>query len=263
VTAHERERTPSRSLEIGAAYAGLPGITHGGYVAGLLTAALAAESSRVRLRRPVPPAQALRLERPGPAEVELHGDAGLLADGVAAELLLDVPEPVAPAEARPATRRFPGRTHHPYPGCLCCGPAHPRGLHVFPGPVSGRRLVAALWVPPAQLADDRGELPSELVCAALDCPQLWALMMHAPAGSSDRVITAVLETRLEGPVAAGEPHVVMGWPIGRDGRRWLAGAAILGPDGELRAAGRQTAAVVGGWGVALGRDRWATGVAAA
>ena len=59
-------------------------------------------------------------------------------------------------------------------------------------------------------------------------------------------------------MAAGEPHVVIGWPIGRDGRRWLAGAAILGPYGELCAAGRQTAAVVGGWGVPLGRDHWAS-----
>ena len=33
---------------------------------GLLAAALAADSSRVRLRRPVPPARALRLERPAP-----------------------------------------------------------------------------------------------------------------------------------------------------------------------------------------------------
>ena len=34
--------------------------------------------------------------------------------------------------------------------------------------------------------------------------------------------------------------------------------AIFGPSGELCAAGRQTAAVVGGWGVPLGRNHWAT-----
>ena len=73
----------------------------------------------------------------------------------------------------------------------------------------------------------------------------------------------MLETRLEHRSRAGEPHVVIGWPIGRDGRRWLAGAAIFGPDGELCAAGRQTAAVVGGWGVPLGRDRWGAAPVAA
>jgi hypothetical protein len=249
---------PSRRLVIDPGYSGLPEIAHGGYVAGLLTAELAAESSRVRLRRPVPTARALRVERPGPAHVELHDGGGLLADAAAADLLLHVPDPVAPAEASPASRRFRGMAHHPFPGCVCCGPAHPRGLRVFPGPVSGRGVVAAHWVPGAAFADGHGRVARELVSAALDCPQLWALMLHAPATTVDRVVTTVLETRLDRDVVAGEPHVVMGWPIGRDGRRWLAGAAIFGPGGELCAAGRQTAAVVRGWGVPLGRDHWAT-----
>jgi hypothetical protein len=244
-------------LVIDTDYAGLPDLVHGGYVAGVLTGALATESSRVRLRRPVPAAQELRLDRPGPGPVELHDAAGLLVDGFDADVLLDVPEPVTPDEARAATGRFPGTTRHPFPRCVCCGPEHPRGLRVFPGPVSGRAVVAAHWRPPERLADERGDLPRELVCAALDCPQLWALMVHAPATTSDRVVTTVLETRVEHRVAAGQSHVVMAWPIGRDGRRWLAGAAVFGPAGELCAAGRQTAAVVGGWGVPLGRDHWA------
>lgn len=245
-------------LVIDTAYTGLPELVHGGYVAGLLTAALATDGSRVRLHRPVRPARALHLERPGTGLVELHDAAGLLADGAAAEVLLEVPEPVAPDEARSASRRFPGAAHHPFPRCVVCGPEHPGGLRIFPGPVSGRALVAAHWVPSEQLAGERGALPPELVCAALDCPQLWALMLHAPAATADRVVTAVLETRLEQPVLAGVPHVVVGWPIGRDGRRWLAGAAVFGPAGELCAAGRQAAAIVGGWGVPLGRDHWAT-----
>jgi hypothetical protein len=249
---------PPRQLLIDAAHVGLPEIAHGGYVAGVLTAALATDSSRVRLRRPVPSGRTLRLERPARGGVELHDGAGLLAEGVETDVLLHIPDPVTPAEALAASRRFPGLAHHPFPGCLCCGTEHARGLRVFPGPVSGRGLLAAHWVPPEQLADDRGELPPELVSAALDCPQLWALMVHAPATTSDRVVTTVLETRIEQRVVAGEPHVVIGWPIGRDGRRWLAGAAIFGPAGELCAAGRQAAAVVDGWGVPLGRDHWAT-----
>jgi hypothetical protein len=260
VTAHDTRPATGRVV-IDAAYAGLPELAHGGYVAGLLTAALGGESSRVQLRRPIPTGRPLQLARAGGGEIELRGDGELLADGVAAEVLLDVPPAVTPAEARAGTRRFPGPAHHPVPGCVGCGPAHPRGLRIFPGPVTGRAVVAALWVPPARLASAGGALPDELVAAALDCPQLWALMVHAPAASRDRVVTAVLETRLDDRVVAGEPHVVMGWPIGRDGRRLLAGAAILGPDGGLRAAGRQTAAVVGDWGVPLGRDHWGAALA--
>ncbi len=244
-------------LVIDPAYTGLPELAHGGYVAGLLTAALGSGSSRVRLRRPVPPARALRVERPGPAQVELHDGTEVLADAAAADVLLDVPAAVGPGEARAASRRAPGAGRHPFPRCVGCGPEHPRGLGVLPGPVGGRGIVAAPWIPPAELAAADGALPPELVAAALDCPGLWALMVGAPPTSSDRVVTAMLETRLEQPVRAGAPHVVIGWPIGRDGRRWLAGAAIFGPAGELCAAGRQTAAVVAGWGVPLGRRHWA------
>ena len=59
-------------LVIDAAYDGLPELAHGGYVAGLLTASLGADSSRVRLRRPVPSARALHLERPAADHVELR-----------------------------------------------------------------------------------------------------------------------------------------------------------------------------------------------
>ena len=246
----------ARELQIDAAYTGLPELAHGGYVAGLLTAALPADSARVRLRRPVPAGRALRIERPGPGHAELHDETGLLAEAVAAEVLLHVPAPVDPAEARAATSRFPGAAHHPIPSCLVCGTAHDDGLEVFPGPVSGRAMVAASWTPAAGHARGDGALPLELVSAALDCPQLWALMIHAEPASSERVVSSVIEARFERPVRAGEPHVVMAWPMGRDGRRRLAGAAILGPDGELCAAGRQTAVAVDGWGVPLGRDQW-------
>ena len=246
----------TRELHIDAAYAGLPELAHGGYVAGVLTAALEADSTRVRLRRPVPVDRPLRIERPGPGHAELHDGDDLLAEGVAADVLLHLPAPVGRAEAAAATARFPAAPHHPVPTCLVCGTAHEGALGIFPGPVSGRALVAASWTPAARHARPDGTLPPELVAAALDCPQLWALMVHAEPASSERVVTSQLETRIERPVRAGEPHVVIAWPMGRDGRRHLAGAAITGPDGELCAAGRQTAVAVSGWGVPLGRDHW-------
>ena len=105
---------PPHQLVIDAGYAGLPEIAHGGYVAGVLTAALATDSSRVRLRRPVPSARALRLERPGPGTVELHDDAGLLAEGADTDVPLHLPDPVAPAEA--LARTF-SRTASTRTGC--------------------------------------------------------------------------------------------------------------------------------------------------
>ena len=98
-------------------------------------------------------------------------------------------------------------------------------------------------------------MPGEVVWAALDCPQLWALILHVPSATPDRVVTARLATRLDAPVRAGAPHVVMAWPIGREGRTWVAGAALIGPDGEVCAVGRQDAAITS-WGLPLGRAHW-------
>jgi hypothetical protein len=239
---------------------GMPEIAHGGYLAGLLAGTLEEASAEVRLRRPVPTDQRLTLARSEAEAVELLDGKVLLAEGAPAELLLDVPLPVTLAEAERASRRFAGFHGHPFPDCLVCGDARPAGdgLRIFPGPVAGRRLVAASWVPAPELAKGAGEVPSELVWAALDCPQLWSLMVHAPAASPDLVVTAELITRLGHPVLAGEPHVVVGWPIGRNRRAWLAGAAVIGPGGELCAVGRQTAAITS-WGVPLGRQRRVAG----
>lgn len=236
-------------------FQGLPEIAHGGYVAGLLAAALGAPATAVRLRRPVPTGRRLHLENGRGGAVELRDGEALLAEGRPAELEIDVPVPVSAAEAQAASRRFPGFDRHPVPHCVVCGTERPAdGLGIFPGPVSGRRLVASPWTPGAALADGSGRIPATLIAAAFDCAQLWALIAHAPPGTRDLVLTAGLELSLRGAVAPGEPHVVLGWPIRREGRAWLAGAALLGPDGEPRAVGRQRA-VTASWGLPLGRPR--------
>jgi hypothetical protein len=235
---------------------GIPEVAHGGYVSGLIAQEIEGATAEIRLRRPVPTGRHLSLDRNGGGRAELRDGEVTLADGSAANLALAAPGSVTALQAAAAADRFPGFTAHPFPHCLACGPDHPEGLHIFPGPVAGRRLVAATWVPPDALADDAGHVTAPFVWAALDCPQLWALIVHAPAQTTDRVVTAALGARVERPVLAGEPHVVIGWPIGRRQGRWLAGAAVFGPRGELCAIGRQTAAVAD-WGVPLGRDRLA------
>lgn len=232
-------------------FGGLPEIVHGGYLAGVLSAALGRPSAEVRLLKPAILGRTLTLDRRNGELVELRQESALLATAAPTELTLDVPLPVARAEAEAASRAFPGFHGHPFPRCFACGQRRRPGdgLRIFPGPVPGRRVIAASWVPDPQLADDSGRVPDELVWAALDCPQIWSLMVHAPDAA--RVVTAVLETRLDRPVWADEPHVLMAWPVRRESGRWLAGAALIGPDGSLCALGRQTAAAAT-WGVPLG-----------
>lgn len=234
-------------------FQGLPGIAHGGYLAGALAAELGVTSAEVRLRRPAPTGRSLTLVHGGSDAVELRDGGDLLAEAEPAELALGVPARVTPAQAEVAARGFHGLHAHLFPDCIVCGTGRHDGLGIFPGPVAGQDVVAAPWVPAPDHADGAGAVRDELVWASLDCTQLWALIDHVPADNPDLVLTAALATRLERPVMAGEPHVVVGWPIGREGRTWLAGAAVIGPDGELCAIGRQTA-VVTRWGVPLGRD---------
>ena len=248
-------RSEDQLVVIDHRHEGMPGIAHGGYLGGVLSAALGGGAAEVRLRRPVPAGRPLTLDA-SPGAAELRDGETVLARGRPAELDLDVPLPASFAEAEAAAHHFHGFHAHPFPGCLVCGVerAAGDGLRIFPGPVAGRQLVAAPWVPDPGLAGEDGNVRPELLWAALDCIELWALISHMPPDTPDRVVTASLTARIEGAVVAGEPHVVIGWPMGPDGRGWLAGAAILGPDGEPRVIGRQATVSVAGWGVPLGRD---------
>jgi hypothetical protein len=125
------------------------------------------------------------------------------------------------------------------------------GLRIFPGCVPGHDAVAAPWTPEEDLADERGFVRPEIVWAALDCPQLWAPMHSAPPDSTDRVVTAALETELRSPVKAGESHAIVAWPSGGEGRRLFADAAVLAATGEPVAVSRQTAVITDA-GVPLG-----------
>ncbi|MGH2994660.1 MAG: hypothetical protein ACRDL1_14155 [Solirubrobacterales bacterium] len=65
----------------------------------------------------------------------------------------------------------------------------------------------------------------EVVWAALDCTS------SVPAAAADASPTAVvlarLESSLEAPVVAEEPHVVASWALETDGRKHHAASAIL------------------------------------
>jgi predicted amidohydrolase len=49
-----------------------------------------------------------------------------------------------------------------------------------------------------------------------------------------------MAARLLAPIAHGERCVVIGWPLGEDGRKLYSGTALFSHDGELRAVARAT-----------------------
>ena len=191
----------------------------------------------VTLRRPVALERKLDVQRRDGAVALMDGEE-LVAEAEAAELALDVPPPVALPDAEEAATRFPYREGHAFPACFGCGPQREPGdgLRIFAGPVAGREDVfAAPWTPDASLADDEGVVRGEFVWAALDCSGGCRV---ANPRSTPPVVLGRLTARVERTVAAGQPHVVVAWPLATEGRKREAGTAVYTAGGELAALAR-------------------------
>ncbi|WP_246122119.1 hypothetical protein [Actinoallomurus bryophytorum] len=211
---------------------------NGGYMCGLVAGCLDGPV-RVTLRRPPPLATPMTVEPAGEGSVHvLHGgalvaEAASVPDGPAPR----IPGTVSMAEARAAEGRARYFQDPAYPACFVCGTDRRPGdgLRILPGPVTGGVLWAAPWTPDASTGDGSGSVRPEIAWAALDCPSGIAAAEADDIGPD----TAILLGRMTaGPAAlptVGDECQVIGWPIGRDGRKLTAGSALLGSDGEVLA----------------------------
>jgi hypothetical protein len=221
-------------------YQGMPGVTLGGYIAGLAAKELG-PSVLVTLTRAVPPGSAVIVERTG-SEVQLRVDDAPAATAAPTSIASTAPAPITITEAGRASERYLGLHHHFFPRCFACGPQTPEGegLRIFVGPVGERPLVATIWHPPAIVRSTDGTVASEFLWAALDCPAIWAEIVCGSPGPDDHAVSGRLALRQDGPVPADADYVVLGWPIERDGRKVVAGAAIYSASGDLLVEARQT-----------------------
>jgi len=207
-------------------FRGPSGSANGGYTCGVLASSMPGPAE-VTLRLPPP------LERPLEVDTQnglrlLDGDA-VVADAVPAELELDVPESVSFEEA--AAAALPrGDRESVFPECFVCGWKRDDGMRIYAGPVEGRKLVATTWAPGPDV------ISSEFVWAALDCPGAYAVEF----GQRGNPVLGRLTARVEHLPHPGERCVVMGWPLGEEGRKLYAGTAVLGEDGRLIGSARAT-----------------------
>jgi hypothetical protein len=134
-------------------------------------------------------------------------------------------------EALDASLRYAGFTEHPFPTCFVCGTARARGdgMRVFAGPVAGREIVAAPWVPDASLDAGDGKVRPEFMWASLDCPGCFAANKSGRGNWLLGELTAHVDRR----VHVDEPCRVIGWHIASKGRKHEAGTALFDEDGEL------------------------------
>lgn len=205
---------------------------NGGYTGGVLASRLegAVEAS---LRSPVPLDQELEL---GPGEEGglrlLQGEKLIAEARSIPSPEIAVPAAVSPEEAHRAAANYRGLDHGLFCQCFVCGRARADSFEVFAGRVEDRDLAATPWTPPAWSAGDDGAVRPEFIWAALDCPTYFACHLE---GELTLSMLVRQRTELRAPVTAEQEHVITAWPISHDGRKRLAGAAVLSATGETLA----------------------------
>ena len=231
----------SEPFSVAPRFCGPPGTANGGYVAGRLARGLAG-AVEVTLRAPAPLATPLDVSELDAGTRVLSHEGRELARAVRSSLALDVPDAPALAIVEAHAGDCRAMRTHPFPRDFVCGPerAPGDGLRIFPGIVPGSELVAAVWVPDASLCGATGEVEPEFLWAALDSPSSFPLLEPDSARALEPMVLGRLCVALEGPLHAGERALVIAWPVAREGRRGIAGAALFAASGRRVAAARAT-----------------------
>ncbi len=222
-------------------FCGPPDRGNGGVTAGLLAAHIDG-AAEITLRRPSPLATPMLVVE-GPAGVVLRDGDDVVAEGAAMTLDVDAPAALSVAAASEAAAASPVVVHpdwHPFPTCFVCGPdrAVGDGLRVLPGRVTSRPLFAAPVAFPADLAGSNGEVPAELLWAALDCPSSFVMYMDGTRPTTAYVLGRIA-ARIDRQPSIDATLVALSWPLGLDGRKLFAASALYERD-ELVAVARTT-----------------------
>jgi hypothetical protein len=201
---------------------------NGGYACGRIADYVDADAVEVTLRLPPPLERPLAVRRDGDRACLLDGDA-VVAEARPADLAIEPPVSVSRDEAAVASARHVHAGSPEFRECFVCGDRSTGdGLAIHVGAVPGREpLHAAPWTP--------GEVGSDIVWAAIDCPGAYAV---GAEGRGEIVLGRMTACVFRVP-GIGEPCVVTAWPEGEDGRKIFAGTALLTGDGELLALAYQ------------------------
>ena len=226
------------SMVIDSRFCGPPGSGNGGYVCGRIAGYVDGPVT-VTLRRPPPLATPMAVERGGGSSVRIHHGRTLIAEATSSPdgPALEIPGPVSAEEAQAVAGRARYYTDPVFPDCFVCGMNRPPGdgLGIFPGPVTDRPLWAAPWTPDASVAGAGGNVHPEMVWAALDCPSGIAASEAAGLGQDTAILLGQMTASVAVPPRPGDQCLVIAWPAGCDGRKLLAGSALLGPGGTVLA----------------------------
>lgn len=214
-------------------FCGPPDSANGGYISGRIGAFFDGPAE-VTLRFPPPLETAMPVTRDGNHLRVMAGDI-LVAEAKPGGLSLSLPQSPGLEAAEAAVALYTGFRQHAFPGCFVCGPERKPGdgMCIFPGKVAGYNMVASPWVPDGSLNNGSGFAKREFVWSALDCPGAFAAV-----DSYGPILLGRFTAELVAPVAIGEPHVVIGWKEGQEGRKLFSGTAVFTAEGKLCGAAK-------------------------
>lgn len=214
-------------MRIDRRYRGPRTSANGGYAAGLLGARLGG-AAQVTLRLPPPLERPLTVRRDGNRLLLEDGDV-LIAEATPGDPGVTPPTPPEAAVADEAAAGVGAWGPPEFAECFVCGLREDgSGLGIHAGSVpGGDGLVATTWV--------AHDVTPEVVWAAIDCPGAYA------AGDPARgeIVLGRMTARVDRLPEDGERCVVVGWPLGEDGRKLFAGTALYGASGDVVAVARQ------------------------
>jgi hypothetical protein len=224
----------SAPIRVDSRFCGPPGSANGGYICGLIAAAVN-EPLSIRLYKPPPLDTDLPLVF-DTVSGKWHLKLGeqLIAAGNATRLHAHVPKPPSYVAALDASIHYTGHHQHAFPNCFVCGPQRQPGdgLRIFAGKLPNSNMVAAPWLPQPDLAGINGKVRPEFIWAALDCPGYFASVM--PGGTA---LLGEFAVHIDRSVHIEEPCVIIGWQILIEGRKHKVGTALFDEDGEQCAVG--------------------------
>jgi hypothetical protein len=220
------------TITIASRFCGPPGTGNGGYVSGMFAQQIDGPAE-VTLRAPVPLDTPLTVSRESDIVLVKNGEALIGEVRAAAPPAIEPPPAPTFAEAQDAETRFIMHDTHIFPGCFVCGTGREDGLRLFPGTHDGD-VLAAPWIPAADLAGEDGLVAPEYLWAALDCPSYFAQPIAGKKIALLGRFTAAIDARPK----PGEKLTIAAWPMGAEGRKYFGGSTIFRESGEPLAVAR-------------------------
>lgn len=226
-------------------FCGPPNSGNGGYVCGRLARHIPG-AAEITLRAPPPLDTPLDAVATDDGTWELRDGNKIVATGQPASVELSRLETASFEDACAAELLTPVKPHeHPLPTCFVCGPARAKGdgLRILPArsvvttPFS-RRAGRRIRISPPTTASSRRNSSGRRSTAP---PVLPAIAIHRAAASIKApLLLGRMSARIEARPRPGERCIITAWPIGRDGRKRAAEAALHDEAGRLLAVARAT-----------------------